>query len=740
MSSAIYTASYSGTPVFEMMVNGVAVMRRRNDSSLNATQILKVAGIDKSKRSKILEREILIGTHEKVQGGYGKYQGTWVPYERALDLCKQYFVYDLLLPLLEFDSTNPATVKAPTKDQAIAARRKRAIKYQPLHLTPPSTSSVISLTKPLQVDGSPATPLSYNASMAMSFLGRPQYDSFSPGEEAAIARQALAMPITPEPPQKKQKTNAQESLISDDAFEIIEEFLPSSYTPLDPLDAFSTPNYENSQILVTQIFLNTEATTLADIFEAEDRLALVDIDVPIDDLQHTALHWAASLARISLVKELIHYGANILRANHAGESGLVRAVLVTNNSDMASFPQLLDIFYPAITLIDKAGRSVLHHIALTAGIKGRDEASRYYLACLFEWIVKRGSKDPSSYLSLGRFLGEIINAQDSNGDTALNIAARVGNRIIAQQFLEMGADSEISNRAGLRPIDFGIRGIFFSVKNLDVQYAMSNNTSIAARIAAGAEKLAHSSANDQCKDTRAEIVQVVKSLISESEAAFDSEYNASNERLEKMHEDLRVANDVLAGNRARLEKLKRTSDSVSRDKLRADNLERAIEIEDRSFREEEVRQGRQAGEIDYNCDFNPDEPFLLRSLQKLYDRTSSKNPNISSADMQAILALELKKKPRLYEELPSKSILRARIKAYRINETKLLSFANDLRSRSAELEQKFRRIVAQCASIGENEVDFLLEGLVQAVQSDPNDVDLSRVVGFLRKVEEENGS
>ena len=57
------------------MCNGVAVMRRRSDSWLNATQILKVANFDKPQRTRILEREIQKGEHEKVQGGYGKYQG-----------------------------------------------------------------------------------------------------------------------------------------------------------------------------------------------------------------------------------------------------------------------------------------------------------------------------------------------------------------------------------------------------------------------------------------------------------------------------------------------------------------------------------------------------------------------------------------------------------------------------------------------------------------------------------------
>lgn len=73
--SQIYKATYSGVPVYEMNCNNIAVMRRRADSYLNATQILKVAEFDKPQRTRILEKEVQTGQHEKVQGGYGKYQG-----------------------------------------------------------------------------------------------------------------------------------------------------------------------------------------------------------------------------------------------------------------------------------------------------------------------------------------------------------------------------------------------------------------------------------------------------------------------------------------------------------------------------------------------------------------------------------------------------------------------------------------------------------------------------------------
>jgi hypothetical protein len=62
-------------PVYELKILGDHVMRRRSDDWINATHILKIAGFDKPARTRILEREVQKGVHEKIQGGYGKYQG-----------------------------------------------------------------------------------------------------------------------------------------------------------------------------------------------------------------------------------------------------------------------------------------------------------------------------------------------------------------------------------------------------------------------------------------------------------------------------------------------------------------------------------------------------------------------------------------------------------------------------------------------------------------------------------------
>jgi transcription factor MBP1 len=96
--------------VFQFTASGVSVMRRQSDGWVNATHILKVANFDKPQRTRILEKEVQRGVHEKVQGGYGKYQGTWVPLDRAKDIAVQYKVGEALEPLFSYEgsTTHPA--------------------------------------------------------------------------------------------------------------------------------------------------------------------------------------------------------------------------------------------------------------------------------------------------------------------------------------------------------------------------------------------------------------------------------------------------------------------------------------------------------------------------------------------------------------------------------------------------------------------------------------------------------
>ncbi|KAJ3150253.1 hypothetical protein HDU89_003342 [Geranomyces variabilis] len=122
-SPLIYSAIYSGVPVYEMVCKGTPVMRRMADGFMNATQILKVAGFTKAKRTKILEREVLPGPHEKIQGGYGKYQGTWIPITVSRALAARYHIENHLKPLFEFHPLTRAVAQKPSDMRSLLPER-----------------------------------------------------------------------------------------------------------------------------------------------------------------------------------------------------------------------------------------------------------------------------------------------------------------------------------------------------------------------------------------------------------------------------------------------------------------------------------------------------------------------------------------------------------------------------------------------------------------------------------------
>ncbi|SCV01429.1 LANO_0F11738g1_1 [Lachancea nothofagi CBS 11611] len=113
IAPVIEIATYAGVDVYECYCRGQEsriVMRRCLDNWVNITQVFKIASFSKTQRTKILEKESNMIKHEKIQGGYGRFQGTWIPLENALYLVEKYNVNDLVVStILNFllDPTNP---------------------------------------------------------------------------------------------------------------------------------------------------------------------------------------------------------------------------------------------------------------------------------------------------------------------------------------------------------------------------------------------------------------------------------------------------------------------------------------------------------------------------------------------------------------------------------------------------------------------------------------------------------
>ncbi|KAL1613280.1 transcriptional regulator swi6, partial [Neofusicoccum ribis] len=122
---------YVNVRVLEMSIGTCALMMRCCDSWVNATQILGLACIRKSDRTKTLKRDIWTGEHQKVQGGNFKYQGTWISYERSIILCRQYGL-EYLPALLLHHGFNPRATETPYENYLVAVNHglSREIKQE----------------------------------------------------------------------------------------------------------------------------------------------------------------------------------------------------------------------------------------------------------------------------------------------------------------------------------------------------------------------------------------------------------------------------------------------------------------------------------------------------------------------------------------------------------------------------------------------------------------------------------
>ncbi|EFP76578.2 uncharacterized protein PGTG_02039 [Puccinia graminis f. sp. tritici CRL 75-36-700-3] len=574
----VYMAVYSSVPVYEMMVRGIGVMRRRSDSYMNATQILKVAGLDKSKRTRILEREIIQGEHEKIQGGYGRYQGTWVPFTRAQELATQLNVAQLLAPLFDYrpepnsevnirsTNTKPSssasranshktTLARQTSRQSLNEKRERSGDTTPLPHDPPEAgpSKRSRLNTPSrQSNGSANTPSSLidhsHSAMDPDFIiphsqSQPTAASqCTTSTFAPIHGATVEYPAGPSHLRKSNSSSRSHLEVALKAERNIHTLMALFSNPPDGDELESETHHENPN-------------SVAEVNEVLEDPEL-EIDTPIDEHCHTALHWASSLARLGLVRAFLRSGADVNRGNDVGETPLMRSTLVTNNFERESFNQLLELLHPSLWTLDNQDRTVLHHICLTASIKGRGESSRYYLECICEWIVNKHG---------AQFDSQLFDAVDLNGDTALNIAARVGNKHLVRMLLDVGADMTIGNNLGLKPIDFGVGAGETSASYTDdmISAPLRRNPTASA----------------PARSSRDIITSITSSVNSLSED-FENEIRSKTDRLESVRAQLMVATRQLTTQRRQLESLKHDLDERALLELRLKKLRMAIAEED----------------------------------------------------------------------------------------------------------------------------------------------------------------
>ncbi|GAA96028.1 uncharacterized protein L969DRAFT_96750 [Mixia osmundae IAM 14324] len=641
--TSVYMAVYSSVPVLEMMVRGISVMRRRSDSYMNATQILKVAGVEKGKRSRILEKDITqSGLYERVQGGYGRYQGTWIPFDKARELSQTYGVEHLLAPLFNYtmpsykgpDHEGPfnadATAAGPT---ALDKRRQRDFEDD---------------TSVLEVD--------------VHKRFRPAHSSSTDPFSSSTGRQSIPFAAL-------NGTNTK---------------LRRSKSPVNTHTFIGDDTSRYERYRNTLISLFPEAANIDSL--ALDRTDDFETDTPIDDHMHTALHWAASLGRVDLARALIQAGADTERGNDAGETPLIRSVLAINCEEAGVFSELLRLLGNSLWTTDDSNRTALHHCALLAAIKGRANAAQYYVECILEFIATRDD---------GNFK-DLIDGMDINGDTALNIAARIGSRRLVRLLINSGADKTRSNKLGLRPGDFGVE-----TDELAPTTADEITNSLKSQIPlAPAQK---------AQDITKQLVDLVQTL----NADFEREIQTKTETLERVQIQLRSSTRELADNRRQAQYWREQCAELERVTNRLKNLERA------SFDEDHFDW---TGRTELNG-------LPSQSVPGAGYAFSPRPPVQLPADLNVSAEIDLPLGQSAHDLV--------RLRRMRQWLARVLSLQRQrqeqTRGINANLEVQYRRVVAAYCGMEESRLDEILDRLLVAMESDGNDLDLVRMSTFLGK-------
>lgn len=333
-----------------------------------------------------------------------------MPFERGVALAEHYNVDSLLRPIFDFVKGDQSPPLAPKHVTAASTRPRKPRNVDPKRkkVTVKRTAEEMMLLPPAQ------QPINYDVEpSSFSLLNQDRYQDDHNHPNRKRARNLL-----------------DPSVYEDDTEEDNEGVIHENV-------ALHDRTYAQKLL---QYFISDDTGIPAILLRPPMDL---DVNVIIDDEGHTSLHWAAAMGRLKLVNILIDLGADIYRVNYKGQTALMRSVLFTNNFDAKSFLLLIEMLKKTIFNIDKKDQTVFHHVAATASWKGKVHASRYYMECLIATL----SNNQSELIS-------ILNVQDVYGDTALSIAARIGNKKLVRLLMEAGASAEIANEEGMTAQDY----------------------------------------------------------------------------------------------------------------------------------------------------------------------------------------------------------------------------------------------------------------------------------------------
>lgn len=548
-------------------------MRRVKDDWVNATQILKSCNFPKAKRTKILEKGVQLGMHEKVQGGFGRFQGTWVPLPDAQRLASTYGLAPELAPVLYLDPSDPTIkinprIKPPPKEPTPVKRKY--VKKPKIHAETPTKPSfnrahTTSLSVDVQdppagqfelagrarsasgpvpffnngqspfylSDGSLAHSTNQKSNVMESTASTASQSQMHPQyiPDAKQQDQRYAYPQDPQqfqpvhgtfhnyqlqapamlPQQQQQQMNQQmhpqmhqhpslfqameqhhrhNSSVSDGQmlfhvaqknpplgmmhvnqghfvghnYSFPNKLLSQSTNELSHDDLSSKPPSKESDTSISSnedmsLKVSTPYTAPMPAYSAQllrffsdDLLPIpaflynppfdFNIDKPIDDEGHTALHWAASIGNYGMISLLLSKNANPLVVNNLGLNPLSKLISFNNCYEMRNFNRVLDDLETCLIHTDINGRTPLHYLMQFSKVKSKFDSLKYYLESIIYKLHAMRDANPNSKIDL---LRNVINHRDVNGDTSLHLAVMASSAEFAKVLMLNGARDDLPN-------------------------------------------------------------------------------------------------------------------------------------------------------------------------------------------------------------------------------------------------------------------------------------------------------
>lgn len=196
------------------------------------------------------------------------------------------------------------------------------------------------------------------------------------------------------------------------------------------------------------------------------------------------------------------------------------------------------------------------------------------------------------------------------------------------------------------------------------------------------------------------------------EEEYGEQLEAKEQELKKVQEELTSVTTELDVSRKGLEEKQAQSQQLSEVQQKIRTIETAMEQEYNDLKERMAQSQKAIASIEDIMEAEQDE--------EMFDV-----PDISN------ITSEEEKRKELEEYVKR---MQAKTKAYSANNLSIEQEIQALDEQNNEREMQCKKLIAACCNLPIEKIDDLVEPLILAIESDPPDLDLARINGFMDKI------